>query len=221
MNWLTRMEIDVDLRKKHKILDNYDWHQRLWECFPDNPKAPRDFLTRIDQQDQFSVLWMASVREPVCPTWCPTENFVPPKRISQSFFEHKRYAFDLVVNPTKKLPIRGEDGRCLRQGKRVALVKEDELRTWLERKGMQRCLDAHGEAVNGGFRLLPGHPLEISPMVEQYFRKSGHTGLHGGVRFRGVLEVTNTQAFIATYRHGLGSAKSYGFGLFLLAPLAD
>ena len=220
MNWLTRMEIDADLRRTHKIWDNYDWHQRLWECFPDNSDALRDFLTRVDQQEKLMVLWMASVRQPICPAWCPPECFAF-KRIASSFFEHKRYAFDLVANPTKKLSLKGEDGRCLRQGKRVALVKEDELRAWLERKGAERCRDAQGAYVSGGFRLVTDRPLEISPMVEQFFRKPGHAGMHGGVRFRGALEVTDTQDFIATYHHGLGSAKSFGFGLFLLAPLAN
>ena len=220
MNWLTRMEIDAHLARTRKIRDSYDWHQRLWECFPDRPDVRRDFLTRIDQQEESSVLWMASDRQPVCPAWCPPECF-GLKRIAPSFFGYKRYAFDLVANPTKKLPVKGEDGRCLRQGKRVALVKEDELRAWLERKGAERCRNAQGEPINGGFRLVPNHPLEISPMVEQYFSKPGHTGLHGGVRFRGVLDVTNRTDFIGTYRNGLGSAKSFGFGLFLLAPLAD
>ena len=220
MNWLTRMEIDAHLARTRKIRDSYGWHQRLWECFPDKSDTPRDFLTRIDQRDEHSILWIASDRQPVCPVWCPPDCF-QLKRITSTFFEHKRYAFDLVANPTKKLPVKGEDGRCLRQGKRVALVKEDELRAWLERKGAVRCKDAQGEPVNGGYRLLPNHPLEISPMVEHYFRKPGHKGLHGGVRFRGVLEVTSQSDFIATYRHGLGGAKSFGFGLLLLAPLAD
>lgn len=220
MNWLTRIEVDVDLRRTHKIWDNYGWHQRLWECFPDDSDALRDFLTRVDQQEKLMVLWMASARQPVCPTWCTPKSFAF-KRISSSFFEHKRYAFDLVVNPTKKLSVKGEDGRCPRQGKRVALVKEDELRVWLERKGAERCRDAWGQPVAGGFQLVPDRPLEVSPMVEQYFRKPGNSGMHGGVRFRGVLEVTSRQDFIATYRHGLGSSKSFGFGLFLLAPLAD
>jgi CRISPR system Cascade subunit CasE len=220
MNWLTRMKISAYLAQTRKIRDSYDWHQRLWECFPDNPNATRDFLTRIEQLEEYTVIWVASNRKPVCPSWCPPESF-GLKRIAPSFFEHKRYAFDLVVNPTKKLSIKGENGRCLRQGKRVALIKEDELRTWLERKGAERCRDAQGISVSGGFRLATDRPLEISPMVEQYFRKAGHVGMHGGVRFRGVLEVTNSQNFRATYKHGLGSAKSFGFGLFLLAPLAD
>lgn len=220
MNWLTRMKISAYLVRSHKISDSYNWHRRLWECFPNNPDAQRDFLTRIEQQEEYSVLWMASSRQPVCPSWCPPESF-GLKRISPSFFEHKRYAFDLVANPTKKLSIKGDDGRCPRQGKRIALVKEDELRMWLERKGAERCRDAQGKPVSGGFRLATDRPLEISPMVEQYFRKPGHLGMHGGVRFRGVLEVTDSQDFKTTYENGLGSAKSFGFGLFLLAPLAD
>lgn len=220
MNWLTRMEIDADLRRTHKILNSYDWHKRLWECFPGSPDASRDFLTRIDSQERQTVLWLASVREPICPAWCPPDCFAQ-KKIAPSFFLHKRYAFDLVANPTKKLNVKGSDGTYLRQGKRVSLSSEPDLRAWIERKGKERCRGLNGELVGGGFRINEAHPLEISPVVEQHFRKPGHVGLHGGVRFRGVLEVTNMPDFVATYRSGLGSAKSFGFGLFLLAPLAD
>lgn len=220
MNWLTRMTIPARLAQIEKIRDNYDWHKRLWECFPHNPDSKRDFLTRIDYQENHIVLWIASVRQPLCPSWCPPECF-KVKEIARSFFEHKRYAFDLVANPTKKLPVYGPDGKSLRQSKRIALVKKEDLQAWLERKGQERCLDAQGNAVTGGFCLSPHHPLEISPVVEEYFRKPGHKGVHGGVRFRGVLEVTDSQSFIDTYTHGLGSAKSFGFGLFLLAPLTN
>ncbi len=56
-------------------------------------------------------------------------------------------------------------------------------------------------------------------MVAGYFRKKGQGGYHGGVQFRGILEVTDREKFIETYHAGIGSAKGFGFGLLLLAPL--
>ena len=104
--------------------------------------------------------------------------------------------------------------------KRVPLVKHDDLRDWLERKGKVRCRDqGTGQDVPGGFRIVNEKPLEISPMMENHFRKNGHSAYHGGVQFRGILEVTDSDRFVETYKSGLGSAKSLGFGLLLLAPV--
>ena len=68
-------------------------------------------------------------------------------------------------------------------------------------------------------------PLEIRPMIESFFRKKDkvkgghHKAYHGGVQFRGTLEVTDPKRFTETYYSGVGPAKGFGFGLFLLAPL--
>ncbi len=56
-------------------------------------------------------------------------------------------------------------------------------------------------------------------MTANHFRKKGKPGYHGGVQFRGTLEVTDREYFSKTYQAGIGSAKSFGFGLLLLAPL--
>ena len=93
-------------------------------------------------------------------------------------------------------------------------MKLKELHAWIDHK-----------AVAGGFRIVEKKPLEISPMVESYFRKkdkkSGkeQAAYHGGVQFRGTLEVTNRERFVETYQSGIGSAKSFGFGMLLLAPI--
>jgi CRISPR system Cascade subunit CasE len=56
-------------------------------------------------------------------------------------------------------------------------------------------------------------------MVENHFRQRENKGYHGGVQFRGILEVTDPAQFAETYRQGIGSAKGFGFGLMLLAPI--
>jgi CRISPR system Cascade subunit CasE len=40
---------------------------------------------------------------------------------------------------------------------------------------------------------------------------------HHAVRFEGILCVTNPEQFVATVESGIGSAKSFGFGLLSLA----
>jgi len=227
MNWLTRLDVDAKTVRAEGISsDIYAWHKMLWECYPDDPDAGRDFLTRIDQIEGAFRFWVLAQRKPIRPHWCPSDGFAV-NQITPSFLTHRYYAFDLRANPVKTLVQRGLNGETLfrpngkrKHGKRVPLVKPDELRAWLVRKGEVRCRDKEtGLDVPGGFRIVEDKPLEICPMVESHFRKKGHTGFHGGVQFRGTLEVTNREKFIHTYQSGIGSAKCFGFGLVLLAPV--
>ncbi len=227
MSWLSRLEVDARILYAEGISnDIYTWHKKLWECYPDVSDAKRDFLTRIDPLEGSMRLWVLAKRKPVRPLWCPPESFAV-KEIAPSFLMHRYYAFDLRANPVKTIVQRGPNGETLmkpngkrRTGKRVPLVKPEELRDWLVHKGKMRCRDKYtGLNVPGGFRIVEDKPLEISPMVENYFRKKGHNAYHGGVLFRGTLEVTDQAMFIETYHSGVGSAKGFGFGLMLLAPI--
>lgn len=227
MNWLARLEVDAETVRTAGISEDvYAWHKMLWECYPDQPEAERDFLTRIDQIEGAYRFWVLAKRKPVRPQWCPVDGF-SLNEIAPSFLAHRYYAFDLRANPVKAMVQRTANGEPVlkangkrKSGKRMPLVKPDELRAWLDRKGEVRCRDKEaGHDVPGGFRIVEEKPLEISPMVESHFRKKGHSGYHGGVQFRGILEVTDREQFIASYQSGIGSAKGFGFGLLLLAPI--
>ena len=216
MTWLARVELESDDLERLRIADSYAWHQRLWDCFPEDPEHARDFLSRVDVLDGAIHAWLLSEREPVCPEWCPVDAF-GVRCIAPGFLAHRRYAFDVRVNPTKALVQREADGSPLRRangkrasGKRVPLVDPQDLRAWIDRKGAQ-----------GGFAISDAKPLEIGPTAEVHFRRKGAAGYHGGVQFRGVLDVTDPAQFAETYRRGIGSAKAFGFGLLLLAPLHD
>ena len=222
MNWLARLDVDMEAVRSEGIFnDIYSWHKGLWKCFPGEPDAKRDFLTRIDLFEGAFRFWVMAKREPVRPNWCPPDGFAL-KKISPSFLTHQYYAFDLQANPVRTIAQR--DSR--KSGKRVPLVEDDQLKAWLIKRGNIRCReDKTGDDVPGGFRIVEERPIEISPMVESHFRKIDrrngkiHAAYHGGVQFRGVLEITDQNAFIQTYQSGIGSAKSFGFGLFLLAPI--
>lgn len=207
MTWLACIEIDAETAFDGGVPDSYGWHQRLWRCFPGEPDRKRDFLTRIDTLEGGFRLWLLSPSQPACPGWCPPERFAL-KQIVESFLAHRHYAFNLRANPVKCLVQRNEQGERERHGKRVPLIRPEELRAWLDRKGQQ-----------GGFRIVVDKPLDIGPVVKSHFRKKEHAACHGGVEFRGVLEVTDPDKFKAAYHAGVGSAKGFGFGLLLLAPV--
>lgn len=227
MNWLAKLNVEAEAARVHKIFDNYAWHKRIWEdCFHREPDAKRDFLTRIDHVERTYRVWILAKRKPIRPPWCVPMDFAV-KEISPSFLSHRYYTFDLRVNPTKCVDHADGDGKVvLRQngkhtkGKRIPIVKENELRNWLFRKAQVRCHDeSTGADIPGGFRIVEERPLEISPMMENHFRRRDDTAYHAGVQFRGVLEVTDQEKFIQSYQSGIGSAKGFGFGLLLLAPI--
>ena len=69
--------------------------------------------------------------------------------------------------------------------------------------------------------------LRTHPARKEFFWKprNGETarampGVVQGVEFCGVLEVTDRERFLQTFRGGVGSAKAFGFGMLVLAPLA-
>jgi CRISPR system Cascade subunit CasE len=230
MSWLARLEIDAESIRAEEFSDDiYTWHKMLWQCYPNVPNKTRvdiGFLTRIDQLEGAYRFWVMAKQKPERPQWCPSTGFAV-NEISPSFLCHRYYAFDLRANPVKTvvqkdangLPLLRSNGKWKR-GKRVPLIKQDELKAWIIHRGEVRCRDqSTGQDVPGGFRILEDKPLEIRPMVENHFRKKEHTAYHGGVQFRGVLEVTDTARFTDSYFAGIGGAKGFGFGLFLLAPV--
>lgn len=226
MNWLARLDVDARTALAYRIVDNYAWHKRIWEdCFERAPEAKRDFLTRIGQAERAFRVWILSKRKPLQPAWCSPAGFAL-KEIPPAFLSHRYYAFDLRANPTKCVDQRDSEGnKVLRKngkrtkGKRIPIVKPEELKAWLLRKAQVRRYDEKAKTdIPGGFRVVEERPLEISPMVENHFRSKGDSAYHGGVQFRGVLEVTDRERFIETYHAGIGTAKGFGFGLLLLAP---
>lgn len=214
MRWLAKLEIDTESAMQEKMVDSYVWHRSLWQCLPDDPEASRDFLSRVDQLEGKLRFWMISERKPMRPKWCLPECY-EIKEVSESLLEHRYYAFDVRVNPTRRECLKRVDGQIIKgvngkrkRGKRVAITKQDDLKIWFERK-----------ADEGGFRLISEKPLELSPVIANHFKKKDHNGYHCGTQFRGVLEVVDKEKFKETYTKGIGSAKGFGFGMLLIAPI--
>ena len=189
-----------------RIRDTYDWHQKVWQAFGGRDGASRDFITRVDRlEDNFRLL-IVSATQPRKPDWCPTDCF-QTKVMPDAFFGHARYRFSLLANPTRKLRVDNPNGTRKKNGQRVPLRKREELVAWLQRK-----------AETGGFHF-DAHSLRTVPRGREYLHKPGATGLHTVVEFQGVLEVVDPAAFRITIQRGIGSAKAFGFGLLVLAPL--
>ncbi len=214
MNWLTQLNLAHAAVARRQLRDNYDWHQAAWECFPGRPTDARDFLTRLDESPQGFRLLIVSPKPPARPDWCPPEGW-QSREIPTDYFQRTRYTFQLRANPTKKIinpdkpKVVRSDGRLDRNknARRVPLRQPAELAAWLERKGGA-----------GGF-AVDADSLRVIPEGQNHFNRGRQHGAHASVEFRGTLSVTDPAKFHQTFVTGLGSAKAFGFGLLVIAPL--
>lgn len=207
MTYLMQITLDFSTAARLRLRDSYDWHQAIWKAFPGRNGEQRDFLTRLDQQREGFRLLLVSPVEPIRPEWCPPDCW-KTKPISESYFAHSRYRFQLCANPTRKVKAFHPNGSERPNGRREPLRKREELVAWIKRKGEQ-----------GGF-AVEEETLRTYPRGREYFEKDGQRGLHSAVEFQGVLRVTDPDQFRETFTRGIGSAKAFGFGLLAVMPLA-
>lgn len=206
--YLTQLHVAYDQAVRLlRIRDSYDWHQHLWQAFPGRDRDARDFLVRIDAKEEAYRVLILSRTPATRPPWCPGDNFAT-KPVPDTFFAHPDYAFSLIANPTKKIRSNAT-GERTKNGRRMPLTTREELLAWLERK-----------AAASGF-AIDAEATQTVPRRREYFRKDNPRtqGLHAAVEFRGRLRVTDAVAFRAAVAAGIGSAKAFGFGLIVLAPL--
>ena len=205
MIWLARAYLSVWEAAQRELRDRYAWHKAVWNCFPGQPEAGRDFLTRLDELDGRFRLYLLARREPRRPDWCPAGSW-SVKPVAPSFLEHERYRFDLLANPTRKVASLTSEGERRKNGRREALADPESRLAWLRAKA-----GAHGFA-------LEAEP-NVGPSQNHVFYRQGKPGLHVGVRFSGTLRVVERERFNAAFLGGIGSAKAFGFGMLLLQPL--
>jgi CRISPR system Cascade subunit CasE len=207
--YLTQLHVAYDQAVRLlRIRDSYDWHQHLWQAFPGRDGVARNFLVRIDAKEETYRALILSRTPAIRPSWCPSDNFAT-KPVPDAFFTHTAYAFSLLANPTKKIRSNAA-GERTKNGRRIPLTTREDLLAWLERK-----------ATASGF-AIGVDTTQTVPRGREYFHrdKPRTQGLHAAVEFRGHLRVTDPVAFRIAVAAGIGSAKAFGFGLLVLAPLA-
>ncbi|MCW5557276.1 MAG: type I-E CRISPR-associated protein Cas6/Cse3/CasE [Verrucomicrobiae bacterium] len=190
-----------------RIRDTYDWHQRVWQAFSGRDGESRDFLIRVDRKEEAYRVLILSRTVPTKPDWCPTACF-GTKTIPDDYFSRARYRFSLLANPTRKVRSNAS-GERTKNGRRLALTRREDLVAWFQRKA-----EAGGFSVNA-------ESLRTIPRGREFFHKDARShGTHTAVEFQGELTVADPARFRATVAAGIGSAKAFGFGLLVLAPIS-
>ncbi|MBU2009826.1 type I-E CRISPR-associated protein Cas6/Cse3/CasE [Patescibacteria group bacterium] len=185
----------------------YEIHRALWTLFLENEDAGRDFLFRVGHSDRdHAEILMQSVREPERSS--NTVQILACKEYPLLLFPRQRLRFMLIANPVKT--ISDEMGRKDTDGEtkkcRVPLIREEEQRSWIERK-LQNAASLE--------------MLAIDPVFPMNFRKNreDRIGKIQPVRFQGVLKIEEPEAVMELVQNGIGPAKAFGCGLLSLAKV--
>ena len=206
--YLTKLVLNPRNRLASKCLVHpYELHRTLMKAFPDNIDADRNrLLFRIEsQRNRTEAPIVLAQSSSLKPDWnnLPETFLIRPaetKEFDPDFVSEQTLGFRLTANPTKKY-----------EGKRLPLVKEEEYFSWLERKGK-----LHGFTVLSSnaatFRIGEGKET-----AAQHRRKTSLPLF--GVRFDGFLRVEDPEGLLSAVSSGIGSAKSFGFGLLSVARM--
>ena len=218
------------------LRNRYHVHQRLCMAFPTASRKAedRDFLQPF-KPDEFGkgqvhvkravgsgFLFLIEplrggraviiVQSAIEPDWCYAFHnadyllAAPPevKPFDPRFSEGRCLRFRLAANPTRRLCKHSPDAKEESIGKRVP-VPTNRLVDWLARRAESAGFHIEEDATT----LQPGFV---------YMNKNGKGQRLRSVLFEGLLQVTDPDAFRQTLIRGIGSGKSFGFGLLSIAP---
>ena len=210
----------------------YDLHRTLGHVFP-GPRATHDQKGRDNYELHHGMLYRVEEPEPhgvpvlvqsvTKPDWIRlpqgyTTCLNGPKEFTPYVAKGQHLRFRLVANPVRR--VRPEGKKHPRRRPLVHPRAKEGIETgyldWLERQAQRagftvlHVVDAPSR--QGYKRCMERDPGQIGPIPKEELP-------HFGVRFDGVLHVTDPDALNAAVRNGIGPAKAFGFGLLSLAPL--
>jgi len=186
------------------IKDAYALHKVVYGLFEDvrtdaeKQTGIASGITYADKSGDFNTrkILMLSNRKP---HQTPQFGEVQTKSIHSDFLTHKRYAFEITLNPGKRdkqtgkiVPIRGREG----------------IEQWFKERAPK----------SWGFSVNPRN-LQIHKISVQVFEKMGKTITHGSATLQGELTVIDRERFILSFLHGIGRGRAFGFGLLQIVPL--
>lgn len=180
-----------------KVKDSYSLHRIVYSLFPSENGKGRDFLF-ADKGGDFHgrKILILSKRKPIPPDFGEIDS----REVPESFLEFDHYGFEVILNPTR---------RDSETGKIAAVRGRENLLEWFVEK-----------TPRFGFKVFP-ESLQVKHTGVLTYKKNGTTRTHNTATFVGKLHVTDRQAFIKSFEEGIGRAKSFGFGLLQIVPIAN
>lgn len=173
------------------LISDYDWHQYVWGWFNQKCEQNREFLFRVFDRNGYKQIISLSKEKPLNNNeWLNID-------LDKSFNTERVYDFNIKVNPIKQIKTEG-----VKRSKKVGLYKDDDIVEWVKQKGGKN-----------GFQVMKFQILENKM---NYSKKKSCKIAIRGICLEGRLKITDVECFKKMYCDGLGSAKSFGYGLMLI-----
>ncbi|NCB97008.1 MAG: type I-E CRISPR-associated protein Cas6/Cse3/CasE [Bacteroidia bacterium] len=196
-------------------------HKFIWQLFPHDKDADRDFLYRRFDTDAFQQFFVLSSRKPLenLPTWEIDAKLYEPK-----IKVGNHYHFNLRVNPVvTKMPM-GTDSKkrkrddvymdALAKNKAAPETERVSKAEILQNSAMQWLLEraeSNGFSVSRDTVLVEGYQR-----FEMNSRKDKQRIQIGVIDYSGSLTVSNVGLFYRTLNQGLGKSRAFGCGLLMI-----
>ncbi len=171
----------------------------------------------IQSEEQPNWKFPEGYLQPTYPEETASIQIIPFELTPEALSKGRELKFSLRANPTKKIDTKtGPDGKK-RNGRRVPLIKQEDLKKWILKKGQD-----HGfELVNDTISIyVKSDVVSKNSKGVKVVNKDGEKKVFEitlqGVIFSGTLRITDPEKFIDAVRNGIGQGKAFGFGLLLL-----
>lgn len=213
MYYLTRIELDPYKKLTQLALNNSNmFHGAIEKTFNNTEERK---LWRVDSLRGRRYLLIVSRS---LPDFTPLlQQFAPNGSESQtkayddfldSIQENSRWHFRLCGVP---LVSKKTSDKADARGKRFALIKEEEQKEWLYKKG-----ELHG------FKVNPDYLAVFDTGATSLKKGAGDEHCEFKIRkvvYEGILTVTNVEAFRAALTNGIGRERAFGGGMITIAPI--
>lgn len=203
------LHLDRQASKALRITDPYSLHRVVYSLYDDVRSAEEKNASQTsgilyaDQGGDFHGRHILLLADRM-----PAERIdgqygqVQSKPIADSFLEHDRYRFKVIVNPTR----RDSSSRKL-----VPIKGREAIADWFCERAVQ----------SWGFQVSRDQ-LQVDRVdVLQFKDKQQHPVTLAQAHVQGQLEVTDRMRFYDSFAKGVGRARTFGCGLLQIVPILD
>ena len=198
--------------------NTYAAHQLLWKLFPDAPDAQRDFIFRQEIKAGLPMFYLVSKRKP---QKIDLFSSVVSKEYNPVLRNGDQLAFSVRANPVIARKIEGKKHSSkhdvwmdAKTEGRIQGLAGDKLSAFIE-KQVKNWLSLRGEA--NGFSVVSSRvELQAYQQHRVYKKKHGKPIRYSSVDFQGLLTVEDPDAMKKILFGGIGRAKGFGCGLFMI-----
>lgn len=183
---------------RQALINVQDFHRNLMKRFQSS-RQDAGVLYRLDLSKKDPIVYVLSKIEPQN-TGQKDMHLKKSRQMDQiilSMINGKRFGFDILVIPSKKVVAEGK-----KNSRRITLTTELERLKWFQKKALQY-----------GFQVLSIQELNE---VNTYGRHGNNSMLLKGYHYQGQLLIEDEEKFRLAYCEGIGPDKAYGFGMLLL-----